>query len=188
MVLAIDARGLGETRPAGATKGGSWLTWFGDYDSAMTSVMLGTSLVSQRAADIQAGYNLLASMPGVDPKRISGAADGNAAPALLHAAALVDFKSLLLDSMVASYRSIAEAPIHRDVFESIVPGALRIYDLPGLAASIAKPVILVDPASPMGVPLPLAAAQDIYKSAANVRIVSRTVEEPSARAYSQLTK
>ncbi|HPT27293.1 MAG TPA: acetylxylan esterase [Bryobacteraceae bacterium] len=187
-VLAIDARGLGETRPTEATKGGSWLNWFGDYDSAMTSVMLGTSLVSQRAADIQAGYRLLASMPGIDPKQIYGAGQGNAAPAVLHAAALVDFKSLLLDDMVASYRSIAEAPIHKGVFESIVPGAIRHYDLPGLAASIAVPVILVDPVSPMGQALTPAAAQDAYKSVPNVRIVSRAVEEPMARVYPQLLK
>lgn len=187
-VLAIDARGLGETRPTEATKGGGWQTWFGDYDSAMTAVMLGTSLVSQRAADIQAGYRLLASMPGVDPKQILGAGQGNAAVALLHAAAVVDFKALLLDGMVATYRSIAEAPLHKDVFESIVPGAIRHYDLPGLTAAIGKPVILVDPISPMGAALTPAAAQDAYRSAPNVRIVSRTVEEPAVLAYEQLLK
>lgn len=187
-VLAIDARGFGETRTTEATKPGGWQTWFGDYDSAMTSVMLGTSLVSQRAADIQAGYRLLASMPGVDAKQIHGAGQGNAAAALLHAAAVVDFKSLLLDGMVASYRSIAEAPLHKGVFESIVPGAIRHYDLPGLTAAIGKPVILVDPVSPMGTALTPAAAQDAYRSAPNVRIVSRNVEEPAALAYEQLLK
>ncbi len=188
IVLAIDARGFGETRPAEATKGGSWQTWFGDYDSAMTSVMLGTSLVAQRSFDIQRGFHLLASRPGVDSKRIYGAAQGNAAPALLHAAAAgVPFARLLLDGMVASYRSIAESPIHRDVFESIVPGALRHYDLPGLAALVApRPVIAVDPTTPMGVPLSSPAAQAAFRSAPNVRTATRGIDEPAASAYRQL--
>jgi cephalosporin-C deacetylase-like acetyl esterase len=187
-VLALDARGLGETRPAEATKPGSWQTWFGDYDSAMISVMLGTSLVAQRAADIQAGYRLLAARAGIDAKRISGAASGNAAPALLHAAAVADFNALLLDGMVASYRSISEAPIHRGVFESIVPGAIRHYDLPGLTAALSKPVLLVDPSTPMGVPLAPPAAKEFYQSAPNVRIHFRAVEESAAGAYPQLLK
>jgi cephalosporin-C deacetylase-like acetyl esterase len=188
IVLAIDVRGIGETRPAEATKGGSWLTWFGDYDSSMTSVMLGTSLVAQRAFDIQRGFHLLASRPGVDRQRIYGAGQGNAAPALLHAAAAgVPFARLLLDDMVASYRSIAESAIHRDVFESIVPGAIRHYDLPGLATLLGpRAVIVVDATSSMGVPLTATAAQAAFKSAPNVRTATRGIDESPALVYPQL--
>jgi cephalosporin-C deacetylase-like acetyl esterase len=188
VVLAIDARGLGETRPTSATKGGSWQEWFGDYDSAMTSVMLGSSLVAQRAHDIQRAFHLLAARPGVSLAHIFGAAQGSAAPALLHAAAAgVPFQRLLLDGMIASYRSVAEAPIHRETFESIVPGALRSYDLPGLAAMLLpKPVIIVDAISPMGEPLGLDAARAEFKSVSNARIVTRLIEERPAAAYSRL--
>ncbi len=187
-VLAIDARGFGETRPAGATKGGRWQEWFGDYDSAMTAVLLGSSLVGQRAYDIQRGYHLLAASPGVDRHRIYGAARGNAAPALLHAAAAgVPFARLLLDGMLPSYRSVTEAPIHRNTFESVVPGALRDYDLPGLIALLApNPVIVVDPISPMGIALPKAAATAEFKGIANVRVLTRVIEEPMASAYLRL--
>ncbi len=188
VVLAIDARGLGETRPASATKGGSWQEWFGDYDSAMTSVMLGSSLVVQRAHDIQRGFFLLASRSGVDGQRIYGAAQGSAATALLHAASSgVPFARLLLDGMLASYRSVAEAPIHQGIFESIVPGALRQYDLPGLAASLGpRPILLVDPTTPMGDPLAPAAARAEFKSVSNARILTRLIEEPTATVYPRL--
>ena len=188
VVMAIDARGLGETRPTAATKGGDWQEWFSDYDSAMTSVMLGTSLVAQRAHDIQRGFHLLAARPGVDRQRIYGAAQGSAAPALLHAAASgVPFAGLLLDQMLASYRSVAEAPIHRGIFESIVPGALRSYDLPGLAAMLSpKPILIVDAISPMGEPLAPDAARAEFKSASNARILTRLIEEPTAAVYTRL--
>ena len=150
--------------------------------------MLGTSLVAQRAFDIQRGFHLLASRPGVDRQRIYGAGQGNAAPALLHAAAAgVPFARLLLDDMVASYRSIAESPIHRDVFESIVPGAIRHYDLPGLATLLGpRAVIVVDATSSMGVPLTAPAAQAAFKSAPNVRTTTRRIDESPALVYPQL--
>jgi hypothetical protein len=180
VVMAIDARGLGETRPANATKGGDWYEWFSDYDSAMTSVMLGSSMVAQRAYDIQRGFHLLAARAGVDRQRIYGAGQGNAAAAMLHAAAAgVPFARLLLDNMLASYRSVAEAPVHRGIFESLVPGALRYYDLPGLIALLGlKPVIIVDPVSPLGDPL--------SSSAAGARAILRQIEEPTAAAYWRL--
>ena len=54
--------------------------------------------------------------------------------------------------------------------------------------AVAKPVVLVDPVSPMGVALTPAAAEDAYMSAPNVRIVFRGIEEPPMRAYTQLLK
>ncbi|MBA3975492.1 MAG: hypothetical protein C0504_14900 [Candidatus Solibacter sp.] len=180
VVMAVDVRGLGETRLE--SKGSDWQGRFGDYDSAMTSVMLGTSLVAQRAHDIQRGFHLLASRPGVDRNAIRGAGQGSAAPAMLHAAAAgVPFSGLLLDGMVASYRSITETPIHHAVFESIVPGAIRHYDLPGLIAMLgSKPVLLVDPASPLSKPL---ASPEAPRLPANARILTRGIEEPAASAY-----
>lgn len=188
IVLSIDARGMGETRPDSAGKSGSWQTWFGDYDSAMTAVMLGGSLVAQRAHDIRRGFHLLAARPGVDARRIHGAAQGHAAAALLHAAAAgVPFDRLLLDGMLASYRSVTESPIHRGIFESIVPGALHDYDLPGLAA-LQPPgsVIVVDATSPLGTPLPAAAAQSEFRGALGMRIHARQIEEPAPAVYSLL--
>lgn len=184
VVMAIDARGLGETRLE--SKGSDWQSRFGDYDSAMTSVMLGTSLVAQRAHDIQRGFHLLASRPDVDRNAIRGAAQSSAAPAMLHAAAAgVPFAGLLLDGMVASYRSITETPIHHGVFESIVPGAIRHYDLMGLAGMLeSRPVLLVDPSSPLGRPLsePETGALRIP---VNARVVLRGIEEPASAAYTQ---
>jgi hypothetical protein len=154
----------------------------------MTAVMLGTSLVAQRAQDIQRGFRLLESRAGVDRQRIYGAAQGNAAAAMLHAAAAgVPLAGLLLDGMLASYRSVTESPIHKGIFESIVPGAIGDYDLPGLAALLAPGrLIVVDAISPMGQRLPAAAVRGEYKSVAGAQVVTRAADEPPAAIYPRL--
>jgi cephalosporin-C deacetylase-like acetyl esterase len=188
VVMAIDARGFGETRPSGMTKGDSWNYWFGDFNSAMTSVLLGSSMVSQRAQDIQRGFYLLASRSGVDRARIYGAGHGHGAVALLHAAAAgVPFERLLLDGMLVSYRAVVEAPVNRDVFESVVSGALRVYDFPGLAGlAAAKAVTIVDAVSPMGMVLDTATAQSEYRAVPSAGILARAIEEPAAAVYARL--
>jgi cephalosporin-C deacetylase-like acetyl esterase len=185
VVMAVDLRGLGETRASG--KGGDWPSWFGDYDSTMTAVLLARSLPAMRALDIQRGFEVLAARPDVDRKRIYGAGQGSAAVALLHAAAAgTGFTRVLVDGMLASYRSVIEAPIHRGVFESIVPGALRHYDLPDLAAIAGTPMLVVDASTPLGAVLALEDARSAFASAANVRVVRRLPEEPAAQVYTRI--
>lgn len=185
VVLAVDARGLGESRPLTDTKGTEWTAWFGDYDSAMTAILLGDSLTGLRAFDIQRAFYVLAKRPGVDPKRIGGVGQGPAAVAMLHAAASgVPFACLALDRMLVSYRSVVEAPINRGVFETVVPGVLRHYDLPELTALVApRPVVLIDAISSMGTPLSLNEVRTVYSAAENTKVVRRIREEAPSKAY-----
>lgn len=185
VVLAVDLRGFGESRPSTDTKGAEWTAWFGDYDSAMTAVLLGDSLTGLRAFDIQRAFYVLAKRPDVDPKRIGGVGQGPAAVAMLHAASSgVPFSCLGLDGMLVSYRSVVEAPINRGVFETVVPGALRRYDLPELTALVApRPVVLIDANSPMGAPLLQSEVRSVYSAAQNTRAVRRLREEVPSKAY-----
>jgi len=58
---------------------------------------------------------------------------------------------LLIEDGLLSYASIARTPIHRQIFDAIVPGVLGVYDLPDSMASLApRPVQLVNVRSPMG--------------------------------------
>jgi len=187
VVMAVDLRGLGETRTPAAlyTKGDEWASWFGDYDSAMTAILLGRTLVGMRAFDIEKAREVLVSRAGVDSRRIYGAGYGAGAVAILHAAAAgTPFSGLLLDTMLGSYRAVAEHPLHRRVFENIVPGALRHYDLPDLAAGLApRPVWIVDPVTPMGQVLLPDEAKGALVRAASAHVVFRVPEEDPAKAY-----
>lgn len=167
VVLAIDAPGLGETRSAEATKGGDWNRFFGDYDSATTAMLLGKTLVGMRAAAISRGVDLLAARQEVDASRIGVVGRHDGAVAALHAAALDPrLRAAGLEGMLISYQAVVDQRMHRGIFEHVVPGVLRHYDLPGLAASLApRPVRVVDLADPMGQPAPLELAKALYPTA-----------------------
>ncbi len=71
---------------------------------------------------------------------------------MLHAAALDPrIRKLVLEEMLVSYDAIVTHRIHRQMFEQIVPAALKFYDLPDLAASLApRPVWMINAVNPLG--------------------------------------
>lgn len=152
VVLAIDARGMGETRGVDERNGSDFPRYFGDYASAMTSFLIGRSLVGMRAADVLRAVDLLRTRSEVDPSGIHGVGKGEGAVPLLYAAALDDrLRKLAFERMLVSYRAVVQHQIHRDVLEAIVPGALRQFDLPDLIASlIPRTVWIVNPVNPLG--------------------------------------
>ncbi len=168
VALSIDMRGAGETRTSSPDAGSDFPRYFGDYHSAMKALLIGRPLVGQRALDITRGLDWLATRPEVDPQRIYGFGRESGAVALLHAAAVDPrLRRLALEGMLASYESVVKGHLHRNVFESVVPGALRSYDLPQLAAALApRPVSVVNAASPLGQRVSLAEARRLYPQAA----------------------
>ena len=74
---------------------------------------------------------------------------------MLHEAVVDErIKELALDAMLVSYESVVTHRIHRNIYESLVPGALKVYDLPDLVAAMApRPVWIVDAVDPVGQPV-----------------------------------
>ncbi|MCS7314124.1 MAG: acetylxylan esterase [Bryobacterales bacterium] len=188
VVLALDARGWGETRPATATKGADWPRYFGDYDSAMTSLLLDRPLVGQRVTDILRGLDLLAAHAEVDPGRICGAGLQAGGIPLLHAAVLDDrIRKLALERTLGAYECVVRHRIHRGIFESVVFGVLKAYDLPDLAATLApRKLWLIDVANQLGEPMRPEEARGLYAvalKAGNTQIVRRRPEQPLASVH-----
>lgn len=153
VVLAVDVRGCGETRPVpNDDQSRDVYRYFGHYDSAMTAILIGKTLVGMRAEDIVRGVDMLAARPEVDGQQINGFGVGSGALTLLHAAVLDErIKKVALDRMLVSYHSAVTHKLHRDVLESVVPGALKAYDLPDLAAALApRAVWILDAQDPLG--------------------------------------
>jgi cephalosporin-C deacetylase-like acetyl esterase len=163
MVMTVDLRGMGETRPT-LDAHDDFARYFGDYDSAETAILLGKTLVGMRAADISRAMDLLEARPDVDTSKLSGFGKGAAAVAMLHAAALDPrFRKLALEDMLVSYDAMVTHRIHRKMFEQIVPSALKYYDLPDLAGSLApRPVWIIDAVNPLGQVVPAAQVRSIY--------------------------
>jgi len=187
-VLAIDMRGCGETRPPqNPDESNETYQYFGEYDSAMRAFLIGRTLVGMRALDISCGVDLLESRPEVDRARIFGFGVGAGALVLLHEAVLDDrIKELTLDEMLVSYDSVVTHRLHRNLYESIVPGVLKVYDLPELIAAAApRPIWIVDAVDPMGrrllaedVRKEYARALDSYKSWSSEKVIHIGTRKP----------
>jgi cephalosporin-C deacetylase-like acetyl esterase len=163
VVLAIDVRGVGETAEE-LDRADAFAQYFGAFESAMTAMLVGKTLVGMRAQDIARAIDWLAAREDVDMQGLAAYGFGRAAPVLLHAAAFDDrIKTVVLDQMLVSYENVLTEKISRRVFENLVPGALAHYDLPDLAASCApRRVTIRNPVNSRGQVMSLAQLREPY--------------------------
>lgn len=165
-VLAIDLRGVGETAEE-LDRADAFAQYFGAFESAMTAMLVGKTLVGLRAQDIARAVDWLAARNDIDPQGLAAYGFGRAAPALLHAASFDDrIKTVVLDQMLVSYENVLTEKINRRVFENIVPGAIPRYDLPDLVASVApRRVTIRNPLNSLGQPVKLVKLHEQYELA-----------------------
>lgn len=153
-VLAVDLRGLGETGrgPARDAVG----TMLGGLTREVSlAELVGRSFVTMRAEDV------LACVRYLQPSgRVALVARGEAGVPALHAAALEPqvFSTVRLERTVASWADVVRTPLARNQRINTIFGALRVYDLPDLAATLAREALtVVEPLDALGRPLAAAA-------------------------------
>ncbi len=200
IVLAIDTRGSGETRFKETQQANDFPRFFGDYDSAKTALLVGQPLVGMRALDVSRGVDLLVARAEVDSEKIYGFGKEAGAVPLLYAAISDErLKKVALEDMLISYRSIISNRIHRQVFENVVPGALRFYDFPDLVASLApRPTWIVNAVDPLDHRVGIAEIRQQYdpslvafrlaEAETSIRISERSAHKPLAVFYGELLK
>ena len=140
-VLAPDMIGVGEMGP-GDFRGDSYIdgvslnVWF-------CSMLIGRSIVGIRAGDVVRLTRLLKTNSGIS--EVYGVARKEMAPVLLHAAAFDSgITRIALIEPYSSYRSIVMNRFYIPAFiHSAVPGSLKAYDLPDLAATLAPRKLLM---------------------------------------------
>jgi dienelactone hydrolase len=199
VVLSIDARGFGETHVNTEVNSEEFDHYFGDFRDAMTALLVGKTMVGMRVLDITRAVDLLSARRDVDRDKIYAyGKKGGAVPALY--AAVLDRRigKVVLEGMLSSYDSVVENKIHRQVLESVVPGALKFYDLPDLVATLApRKVSIVSGADPVGHALPVNAVRKKYSRAVEayrqmgmeraIHIRDRSTDEDSTTIYRELT-
>jgi cephalosporin-C deacetylase-like acetyl esterase len=191
VVLAVDTRGIGEMRAThNPDEANDTYRLFGDYGNAMEAFLIGRTLVGMRAQDVSRGVDLLTARAEVDANRIYGFGVGPGAVVLLHEASLDDrIKEVVLDEMLVSYHAVTSHRLHNGFYESLVPGALRVYDLPDLVVVLApRPLWIVDATDPLGKRIGMEEVQKAYGRAREsyhalaaepaLHIMSRRPEEP----------
>lgn len=169
-VLAIDLSGWGETAPGTVAAGRP--NYFGvESRETFLSLHLSRPLLGRRVQDLMGVVRHLRSPAD---KEIELIGHGAAAPVVLHAAALLpdDVAAVQLVGGVVSWDEVARTAVSVTQFASVVPGALRVYDLPDLAASL----------SPR--PLVIRQAKDAAGNAAPAALVERTYA-PVRAAYAK---
>jgi len=168
VVLSLDARGLGETRASTERNATDFDRYFGDYDNAMTAILIGKTMPGMRAQDITRGIDLLLARADVDGANIFGFGKDAGAVPMLYAAVLDSrIRRVALEGMLVSYDSVVTHRIQRQVFEHVVPSALKYFDLPDLVAALApRPVWVVNAVNGLGHSLPAAEFRVGYAAAA----------------------
>jgi dienelactone hydrolase len=153
-IVLINPRGMGETEP-GAESRRDW-PFGSDWKEAFLAIHLARPLLGQRVVDILAVLEgLKAEADDATGFHLVGV--GTAGPIVLHAALLDDkglIKELTLERSLTSWGDLVKQGISRGQLGSVVPGALRVYDLPDLAGRLApRPVHINSPVDASGQPV-----------------------------------
>ena len=140
-VLAPDLIGIGETGP-GIFQGDAYIEGE-SHNLWYASIVIGRSIVGIRTSDVVKLAKVLKDRSSV--KEIFGVALKELSPVMLHAAAFDNTISrIALIEPYSSYRSLVMSRFYKSSFISgVVPGALKEYDLPALAGTLAPRKLLI---------------------------------------------
>jgi cephalosporin-C deacetylase-like acetyl esterase len=174
-VCAVDLRGLGDSIPHYPIAGPVFYTDELRNGYAWACFSLGKPVMGQRVWDFLRCLDYLESRSDVDQSRIYGVGEKGAALAVLLAAVLDSrLYSILLDSPVATYRSIVESKTYSPEFSWYVFDILKHFDLPDLVRSLApQPCWLLNAANSQGETLSESEISLLYKHPSEVYKQSR---------------
>jgi len=149
-VLAVDLRGAGETQQTKQKKLGE-ATGF-DWKNVYTAYLLGRSYVGMRAEDILICARFLQQQ---EDGRVDLVAVGHVSVPALHAAALESdmFESVKLIRGLVSWSNVIESGRSQNQLVNTVHGALTVYDLPDLAATLGGKLTIEEPLNALGEPI-----------------------------------
>lgn len=194
VVVAIDARGLGETAPAPDPRTAKKTTHELLYNhfflrssasvQARAAINLARPLPALRTHDSLVALDYLAGRGDVatGDLRVIGLGEGGV---LAMFAAAVDprVSQVITYRMLADFHSLAANRMYAQPASLFIPRILEHFDLPQVCASIApRQVLLVNTVDEMGRRLPEADVQSRYRAAPN----SRPVVELDARHLARL--
>ena len=143
-----------EPRPSPPGTEGLKSPYLGTFNLlSLRAFLVGKTILGMRVEDTIRAIDELSARPDVDTSRITVYGNGPMGPVVLHAAALdLRIRRVLVENSLASYRSILDEPLHKNISEVMVPGILRKYDIDDLIKAIApRPVTVIhrNPSDPL---------------------------------------
>lgn len=144
----------------------------------------GRPLLGQRVYDVLSVLEYMVKDPMTDRERIALVGVGRAGPIALHAAALDErIAHLTMRRSLLSWTDVVETPASIGQLANAVPGALEVYDLPELAATLApRPVTVERGVDATGQKVSEAAIEEAYAPA---RAAYRARQAEEALVFSQ---
>lgn len=135
IVLAVDPRGWGETAsPAGRVSGYPIA-----HQTVMRALLVGKNMPGMQTEDLLRAFDYLASRRDVDPRRISIVAKGKASAIAMFAAVLEPrVEKVSCEDPIESYLALTRLVTHGDIDDIVIPGVLRDFDLPDVAAALGR--------------------------------------------------
>ena len=149
-VLAIDPRGTGETRPPTSPeynhRNYRGFTEDAEADLFYDPLRAGKTILGLRILDALRGVDYVESRAEVNRAKIVLAGHGAGAVTALFAAALDErVAAAACTRMLSSYAAIPASELYAHRPADFVPGALRAFDLPGVAGLVApRPLLFVN--------------------------------------------
>lgn len=148
-VLAIDVRGLGETKQN--NQEGMTAAVGRDYWDFYTAYSLGKTIVGMRAEDLLIAVREASRRAGGTPVEL--VAIGSVGVPALHAAFCEPqaIGHVSVEGTLASWDSVVRAESTFGQLMNTVHGALTTYDLPDLVAALGSTATIQSPAGPSGI-------------------------------------
>ena len=146
-VLAVDVRGIGETRQVSQRDMGKAFGY--DWRDVYTAYLLGKSYVGMRAEDVLSCVKYAGTL---SDDKVDILAVGNVGVPVLHAAALEPeaFGSVALRRCLISWSDVIQKRKTYNQLVSAVHGALEVYDLPDLVRLLGEKVTVEHPLDAWG--------------------------------------
>jgi hypothetical protein len=161
IVCTPDVRAIGDMLPEagrGATR--YTIAHASEHNYAWAAVILGHSLVGQRAVDI------IALVRALSPLKVTLAAQGTlTVPALMAAALEPAIERLYLAGGLVSYAHLLQVEEYAHPFASFVPNILKHTDLPQIAGTIKAKITIGGALDGRSKPVPKEEAAKLYPNA-----------------------
>ena len=135
LVLAIDPRGVGETKSK-HPRGDYYARYGIETDLTYSSFMVGKPLFGMRVIDVVRAVDYLRTRDDID--KISAVGVGMGGLLVMHAAALDErISEVTSENALISYKSLALNEVYDYHVKSFIPNILKYYDMADVAALIA---------------------------------------------------
>jgi cephalosporin-C deacetylase-like acetyl esterase len=162
-VLAIDPRGMGETR---LNESEDYYSWRKGTESSLTyrSFQIGDPLFGQRVRDVLTALDFVCGATGECRQTAAIYGQGYGGLLALTAAALDQrVAAVAAAAPLFSYRTLLDAPEYVVNVSAFIPGVLAAYDLPDVVMAVApRPVLVMNAVDGQGRSVPEARFLDTY--------------------------